>query len=68
MGKKMGVWVSSRRCQVCNSVSLLKKFEETGKRKKFEDKGIIEEDGKIVECPAFCDNGWYRSKGTLSKT
>lgn len=67
MVKIGGVWVSSRRCQVCNPVSLLKKLEETGKRKKFEDKGMIEEDGQIIECPNLCEKGWFRTKGTLSK-
>lgn len=66
MGKKGGVWVASRRCQTCNPVSLLKKLGEIGKRKKFENKGIIEEDGQIIECPALCDKGWFHSKGTLS--
>lgn len=59
-----GAWVSSRRCFECNSISLLKKYEND--RKKYEDKGMTLVDGKLTRCVMMCDKGWTHSSGTIS--
>jgi len=61
--KGTGSWVSSTRC-MCNSISLLKNYED--RRNEFENKGVILEDGKKVQCPYYCDKGWFHSKGNLT--
>ena len=59
-----GAWVSSRRCFNCNSITLLKKYEND--RKKYEDKGMTLEDGNLMRCVMMCDKGWFYSTGTIS--
>lgn len=59
-----GAWVSSRRCFNCNSISLLKSYEND--RNKYEDKGMTLDDGKLNRCVMMCDKGWFHFSGSIS--
>ncbi len=59
-----GAWVSSRRCFNCNSITLLKRYEND--RKKYEDKGMTLVDGKLNRCVMMCDKGWFHFSGSIS--
>lgn len=59
-----GHWVQAIRCQTCNNVTKLR-FLGT-RRSEFEDTGLIEVDGKKVQCPNGCNKGWFRDHGYFS--
>lgn len=62
-----GTWCQARRCMNCNSLPVLRKLAEEGKRKKFEDSGMmIDEEGKVVECDLLCQKGWFHSSGRIT--
>lgn len=62
--KATGKWIQSLRCQNCNSISELKKLDD--RRKEFENTGMIEVDGKKLQCVMMCNKGFFYSSGMLS--
>lgn len=59
-----GSWVTTLRCMNCNDLDLLEKLGED--RKKYENKGMVLDDGKEIPCVMMCDNGWFHQTGTIS--